>query len=135
MGNANDDKILKLKEVIEKKKAGIEKVVFSPKTNCSIELDGDRYNLHAMNKEGLTFLLIRINAYRMSMNNLGIEDLVISGYSIQDWIEDIKIKIATKSQVEEEKQLKALENKLSKLLSEDKQTEMELSSIEALLNS
>jgi hypothetical protein len=67
------------------------------------------------------------------MKSLKIETLNISGYSINDWMTDIKLKLDILSQKEEENSLKALESKLAALLSNDKKTELELSSIEKLL--
>jgi len=129
----NDKKILELRAVIEAKKAKFEKIKFSPVTNCSIELEEKRYNLNVLNKDSLTLLLVRLNTYLMSMENLGIKELFLSGYPVQEWVEDIKNKLQVIAQKTEEDNLKALESKLGKLLSEDKKTELELSNIENLL--
>jgi hypothetical protein len=80
-------------------------------------------------------LLIKLNVYALSMKSLKIETLNISGYSIDDWMTDIKLKLDILAQKEEEGKLKALESKLATLLSNDKKTELELDSIEKLLKS
>jgi hypothetical protein len=131
--SANDKKILDLKNVIDSKKSKLKPLKFAPVTNCSIDLDGTRYNIHTLNPEALVFLLVKLNSYALSMENLNIKSFTISGYSIYNWISDIKTKIEILSQKEEEINLKALESKLSTLLSNDKRTELELESIENLL--
>jgi hypothetical protein len=133
MGNANDQRILDLKSKIKEKKKSVGDLKFTPITNCSIDFEGERYNLHANNTEGLTILLIRLNAYRMSMKDLKMESCIISGYEVQDWITDIQAKLKVMFQKKEREELKILEKKLEKLLSEDKRTELEIDSIESLL--
>jgi len=133
MASSNDQKILDLKAQIEHKKAMIERTKFSPVTNCSIEMDGTRYNLHTLNSDSLTYLLINLNCFQMSIKDLGIKKYEMSGYAIEDWINDIKMKLKVIAQKAEEDNLKALEKKLSTLLSEDKKTELELDSIANLL--
>lgn len=133
MQSLNDKKILELKATIEHKKSLIKKLKFDPVTNCSIELDEKRYNLHTMTPDKLTMLLIKLNGYLLSMKDLGIKEFEISGYLIQEWIGDIDMKLKVIAQKIEEDNLKALESKLSKLLSEDKKTELELNNIEELL--
>lgn len=134
MGTANDKKVLELKAKIQEKKDKIEKIKFTSLTNCSIELDGVRHNILVMDKDSLTLLLIKLNSYRMSMVDLGVEELNIWGYTIQDWISDIQLKLKVISQKSEEEKLRILEKKLGTLLSEDKKTELELTSIASLLD-
>lgn len=134
MGTANDKKVLELKAKIQEKKDKIEKIKFTSLTNCSIELDGVRHNILVMDKDSLTLLLIKLNTYRMSMKDLCIEELNMWGYPIQDWISDIQLKLKVISQKSEEEKLRILEKKLGTLLSEDKKTELELTSIASLLD-
>lgn len=146
----NDKKILDLKSVIASKKSKIKSTRFIPSTNCSLDLDGVRYNIHTLNTDALTFLLIKLNSLILSMNDLNshsetvkgerksgrtslIDSFIISGYSVDSWIADIKTKLEVIAQKEEENNLKALESKLSTLLSNDKRTELELDAIEKLL--
>jgi nucleoid DNA-binding protein len=58
----------------------------------------------------------------------------ISGYLLSEWISDIKTKIEILSRKDEERNLKAMEDKLVKLLSDGKKVELELNEIESLLN-
>lgn len=131
----NDEKILKLKEQIETKKNEIEKVKkFNPITNCIIELDGNKYNLQAIQKDNLVLLIIKLNMYRISFLDLKLEtQLMICGYDINDWITDCKARLSNILIKEEENKLKAMESKLHKLLSDDKKIELEIAEIENLL--
>lgn len=72
--------------------------------------------------------------YRMSSADLEMNDFEISGYKVDKWMNDVRAKINMKTLKNEEAELKRLEEKLDKLLSEDKKTELELDSIAALLN-
>jgi hypothetical protein len=135
MSNVNDQKILVLKEQIEKKKESLKnKKRFNPITNCSIEIDGVRQNLHALPKEQVLTLLIRLNSFRLSAIDLSLlDEYKISGYKLEEWINDLKARMEEVNQREEEQKLHEMESKLSKLLSEDKKIELEISEIESLL--
>lgn len=132
----NDERILELKKQIENKKEKIGKASrFAPITNCSIELDNMRYNINVLNNEGLMMLLVKLNMLRLSAVDLKIVDkFVISGYKINDWIEDINSKLNILNKKDEERQLKIMEEKLTKLLSDDKKVELEIDEIESMLN-
>lgn len=131
----NDDRILELKEKIEKKKLELsdKNTRFVPVTNCIIKLDAETNNLHACDADKLALLLVKLSLYKKEADNLGIK-LMISGYVIDDWITDIKNKIDVMTTKSEMNNLKAMEAKLDKLLSEDKKTELEIDDIAALLD-
>ena len=131
----NDDRILELKSQIELKKKELskKKVKFSPETNCILELDSEKYNLNVCADEVLINLLIKLNMYLMSANNLGITPPNFSGYSIDLWMTDIKSKLVVSELRKEEVSLRAMESKLDKLLSDDKKTELEIDEIASLL--
>lgn len=135
MSNINDAKIMELKKQIEDKKgklAGITK--FAPITNCSIELDGVRYNINTLQKEQLISLMVRLNSYMLSAKDLNIlDDYKISGYKVGEWIVDIRTKLDILSRKDEEIKLKVMEAKLDKLLSDEKKTELELNEIADIL--
>jgi len=125
----NDQKIMELKKQIEEKKIKLGKSQkFTPITNCSIELDGVRVNIQVLNKEQLTYLLVKLNSYAKSAKELEI-DFVISGYHVVDWITDIKSKLDFVSRKEEENKLKVMESKLHQLLSNEKKVELEIDEI------
>lgn len=135
MVNNNDQRILELKDQIQIKKEKLGKTLkFTPTTNCSIELDGVRHNIQVLNKEQLISLMVKLNAYLMSAKVLGVaEDYFLSGFHASDWIGDIQSKLDILKQREEEQSLKAMENKLVKLLSDRKKVELEIDEIESLL--
>ena len=128
----NDETILALKEKIAKQKEELG-AKFVPVTNCSLELNGNRYNLHTLNsseKNIIMELLIKLNSQLKSATELGFEnEYKINGFLISDWITDLQSKLKVVSVKEKEKELKAMEQKLDTLLSADKKTELELKSI------
>lgn len=132
----NDDRILELKKQVENKKKEIAKknVKFVPETNLIIEINGQKTNINVLSEKDLNSLLVILNMYRMSSADLEMNDFEISGYKIDKWMNDVRAKINMKTLKNEEAELKRLEEKLDKLLSEDKKTELELDSIAALLN-
>jgi hypothetical protein len=131
----NDDRILELKKQIEDKRKTIseKKIRFVPETNCILNMDGMTINLNVCSDDALVLLLIRLNSYLMSAVELGMPDFEISGYSVTDWIKDIKSKLEVSSLKKEETDLKKMESKLDKLLSNDKKTEIEIDEIASLL--
>ncbi len=134
MATKNDERVLQLKQVIDKKKSELKgSKRFTPLTNCILDLEEQKYNLNVLKFNDLQFLLVKLNMYLMSAKNLGI-CLEISGYNIEEWITDIKCKIEIFEYKKKEAELKALEVKLDKMLSNEKRTELELDEITALLN-
>ena len=69
----------------------------------------------------------------MSAKDLKMEDMKISGYTIDLWISDIQQKLLDFTLKEEEKKLKSNKELLERLLSEDKKTELMLDEIAASL--
>jgi hypothetical protein len=131
----NDDKILELKKQIEAKKKDLaaRKVRFAPETNCVLDLDGNKYNLNVLDDGSLMFLMLKLNLYNMSADNLKMPHPSLSGYSVNLWINDIKSKLAVAGMKREETDLKKMEAKLDQLLSEEKKTELELDEIASFL--
>lgn len=129
MTNSNDDRILKLKEQVENKKKEIKKIKkFSPLTNCSMELDGVRYNINVLPKQQLLDVLMKLQILLTASKELEIV-YSFSGYTVNEWFIDVKSKYDYFNVKEEEGKLKAMESKLHQLLSTDKQTELELDKI------
>ena len=73
--------------------------------------------------------------WAMSADDLGIdaEEVVWCGFSVLDWIEDLKSKKAVVEYAAKKEQLSTLEKKLDKLLSDDKKTELEIDAIADLI--
>ena len=127
----NDAKILELRNKIEKKKKELGSARrFAPITNCSLELDGCRYNLHTLDRETAIALLVKISAYCHSAESLGyLEEYKVAGYLMLDWQHDVRAKLENLSVQAENRRLKALETQLEKLLSDDKKTELAIDEI------
>ena len=132
----NDEKIIKLKQQIEEKRNKLGNVKrFTPVTNCILELDGVTTNIQILSKEKLALLLVKLNLYKMSIENLNMsfDKIMISGYDVRDWIMDILAKTDIISYKEEEQKLKTMESKLVELLSNEKKTELAIDEIEKML--
>lgn len=132
----NDEKIIKLKQQIEEKRNKLGNLKrFTPITNCILELDGITTNIQILPKEKLALLLVKLNLYKMSMENLNmsLDEIIINGYDIRDWMSDILVKIDIISYKEEEQKLKTMESKLVELLSKEKKTELAIDEIEKML--
>lgn len=105
-------------------------------TNCNLDLDGIRYNLHSLTtKESLIQLLIKLNVFKQSAVELKLlGECNFSGYNVRDWMSDVQLKLEILSfSEEEERKLKTLEQKLDDLLSNEKKIELELDSIQDLI--
>lgn len=135
MSTIHDDQVIKLQQKVATKKSELTKLKkFTPVTTLSLELDGIRHNLHVLNKEQMIGLMVKLNAYHKSAIELGVEkDYNFSGFNITQWIADVRGKSDLLSVQDKERELKAMEATLSKLLSPDKQTEIEIAKIAALL--
>jgi len=127
----NDKKILELQRQIQVKKGLIEDAKFHPTTNCSLTVDGTRYNLHALNDKGTICVLIgKLNAIRLGLIDiLPEESVTLDGYTIDQWLTDLRAKFNSVNTETEKKRLKALELKLHELLSTDTKIDMEIESL------
>jgi hypothetical protein len=135
MANENDQRILLLRKKIVDKKEKLKKIKkFTPVTNCSIEVDGNRYNINVLTKEKILTLMIKLNAYLLSAKDLEIDsNYTISGFHLEEWLTDLKNRLNVLSVKDEEQALKAMESKLTTLLSDGKKVELEIDEIESLL--
>ena len=131
----NDSKIMTLKAQILEKRDKLDKSrKFIPVTNCSIEVNGIRSNIQVLIKEQLILLLVKLNSYKISAKELSLlEEFMISGYKVEDWITDIKSRLEVVSRKDEERNLKIMEDRLSKLLSNEKKVELEIDEIANIL--
>lgn len=134
MAQKNDERIMQLKQQIEIKKKELANHTsrFTPNTNCLLVLDNVTYNLHVATSE---YLLIKVNMLAMSAKDLGLDisKVMISGYPLADWIEDVQNYLKIQQYKKKQKELAEMEKKLDTLLSDDKRTELEIDSIAALL--
>ncbi|VIF90959.1 Uncharacterised protein [Clostridioides difficile] len=129
----SDNKIIILKTQIKLKKEKLDSIKkFTPKTNCILDLNDKKINIQVLKKHELALLVCTLHSYNKSSKDLNI-NLVISGYSVQDWIDDIKSKLDILTINEERSKLEEMERKLMELLSNEKKVELEINEIESML--
>lgn len=137
-----DDKTLAIIREINKQKAEISKIEKpSWKTNCSFSYTegGTPFNLNVVADVSklvsmAAFLINSENAYEEAKSRLDVSDAPAFswlGFSIQDWLADIKARIDKVQIVSKKKKLEALEARASAIISPEKRAELEL---EAIMN-
>jgi hypothetical protein len=133
----NDEKILELKNQIKTKKEELTKIdKFRPITNCIITsyvMGFDKLNINTLNTNDLKLLAIRLKSYLNPNNGLKYTDVLLSGFKLSDWVEDIENKIENNNKISKMKELEVLENRLTEMLSNTKRTELEIEEISKLL--
>lgn len=131
----NDTTILELKQQLEEKKSKIKSVKRTVyKTNCSLTLFKQVYNLHTLSISDLALFLSMLTSWKREAESLNIIDnCIISGYNVNEWISDIQSKYDEKSMMAELESLSAIEKRLGSMLSTDKKIELELENIAQLL--
>ena len=138
MATKNDERIIELNKVIEKKREELNNMHhrFVPRTTCILQLDGETYNLN-VSTENLNYLLVKVHSLILSADSLKIpaEEIKISGFSLVDWACDISEKIESIKYRDKKRELTNIEKQLNSLLSDDKQTELQIDSLESLLKS
>ena len=134
MAVKNDERIMALKSQIESRRKELngKSTTFVPTTNCLLELDGVKYNLHV---NSTVLLLVKLNSLRLSAVDLDIpiDDVVISGYPLNYWIEDVRNNLSVQCYKSKKQNLDKLEKELTALLSDDKQIELKIDELEKLL--
>lgn len=130
-----DERILELQAEIDGKRRALgSPKKFSPVTHCSLALDGQTYNLHTLNAETLIHILAKLTAFRYGASQEGlVYKYTLSGFNINNWITDIKAKLANIEHAQELAKLRELEEKLNQLLSHEKRTELEINAIADML--
>lgn len=124
----NDNRILKLKEILNKKKELVkEKPTSSFKTNCMFTMFGTTYNLHTMNSFELNMML----SWLKSINNP--EMVIENNYKIKDYLTDIVDKLVLIDYNNTICEIKKLESKLDSLISQEKKTSLEIDKLEELI--
>ena len=137
MATKNDERILMLKKQIEEKRQELGKQPrFSPITTCLFDREGCRVNIHALTSvKAINAMIVFFNTYVISARDLNIDcaEVELDGFSVLDWMEDLKSKKAVVEYIAKKEQLTILEKKLDKLLSDDKKTELEIYAIADLI--
>lgn len=134
MGTKNDEKVMQLKSLIEKRREELGKLqVNEIETNLVIDFMGQKHNLNVLSENDLKLMLVRLHSYKSAMNELDIV-AEISGYTVDQWMSDIKTKLVTIEYKKKKKELEDNEKLLDKLLSDEKKVELELERIMESLN-
>ena len=123
MAQNNDERILSLKAQTR----------FVPETNCILELDGVKYNIHTVTDY---YLLLKLTLLKMSAKEIEInpDDVILSGYPLTQWINDVQSKLDYERYRAEKQKLDSLERQLTNLLSDSKQTELKIDELAAMLD-
>lgn len=137
MSTKNDEMILQLKKKVEEQKAELVKLprTLQSETSTVFRQDVDNLNLRVMSVEQLKLLKVKLYTYAMAAADLeiGIDEVIISGFSIDKWMHDIDTQISVLTRAEKEKKLKETEATLNRMLSDDKRTELELQELAKIL--
>ena len=135
--NAHDLRVATLRTDIATKREALagRSSRFTPITNCSLELDGARYNLHTLGRETLVLLAVKLQILKTATAELKFadSDLIIGGFTAADWLTDVRARLAIVALRAEEAKLNALDKQLAGLLSDDAKTELALDEITAAL--
>lgn len=133
----NDEKILELKEQVNKKRKTVKKVEFKPVTNCLFPGLGllDKVNINVLNSDNIDIYLLGLLSLEDTAIKHDINIPVIGSYSLSEWKHDFLAKREQLINKKKENELKALEDKLSHLLSTDAKVLLELGDLEKSLQS
>ena len=139
---ATDKKTLELIAQVKSKKDAIAKAEKpSYKTNCSFSyIEGVRSSATNIHVETdikklicmAAFLVDRNAGYQTTAKILGVDkppEFTWDGSSVEEWVGDIKQRIAKIQISSEKKKLEALEERLNKIISPEKRAELELEAI------
>lgn len=131
----NDERIRDLKAEIQKQIDEMPKPEKNYKTNLSLTFQKQFYNLNATDVNSLKELLIQLYLYNEAIRELALDNFTISGYSVEDWISDIKTVLTVRATQERLNTLRSSYSKVDSLLSESAKTEDYLNDLEKFLNS
>lgn len=134
-GMNNDERVILLKKQVDEKREKINKAKkkFVPSTSLIVHWRGETKNLNVLNIDELLFFAWEMDSFLDYITDLGYADILVSGYPISSWSTDIHNKIDAIELKNKENDLKKIEAKLNKLLSDDKKTELELDEIAGIL--
>jgi hypothetical protein len=141
--SSTDKKTLELIAQVKEKKSAIEKAEKpSYKTNRVFSYaEGNKSNTININVETdvrklvciASFLIERSSNYELTAKKVfGIEKLppfTWDGFTLDDWLSDLKTRVTKVQIVTEKKKLEALESRLNKIISPEKRAELELEAI------
>jgi hypothetical protein len=135
-----DALIEQLLKTVEEKKKQIDRIknpIFKTNLSFPMEMFGspNRVNLNVTTDEVLFFLLVHLNNLIRESN--GVQPVEFPkkwhGFKLEDWRDDVILKITQKQSQIQISELKAIEAKLNDLISEDKKKDIELDNLKTLL--
>ena len=141
MVNKNDNRILELKKKIEQERATLKESNnrFQPITSCILEFAGQKYNLNAMSANDLLLLLSLLSVIEQTSTEIAdemqfVKPATVNGYSLAEWITDIRKKLDQVLYREKKAKLDKLEKQLTDLLTGETQTKLKVDNLEDELN-
>ncbi len=142
MAKKNDALVGQLLKKVEEKKAQIKKIRNpSFKTNLSLPLDGtnSRINLNVASPELLFKILVELETRIEKSDKIAEKydlkfDNIWHGFGLEDWRDDVVLKIKQSQAQLKVAELRTIEKKLEGLMSEDKRTNIELEKLSTLLS-
>lgn len=144
MAKKTDDKTLDLIKLVNQQKAEIAKAE-KPNwnTNCSFSYAENSSNVTNIHVEAniknliciASFLRDKENSYKETAKLLGVDapEFTWDGFSTNDWINDIKMRINKIQITTKKKKLETLEARLNAIISPELRAELELKAIESEL--
>ena len=116
----NNNKVIFIKEKIEKKKCFLEKnkPLVDLKTNCIFKMFGLTYNLHTMNDFELQILF-------SWLRDLNSPSLKLENFSVQDWMTDIMTISVINDYYNQLYELKSFEQRLETAILNNDEKELE----------
>jgi hypothetical protein len=143
MANKTDQKTLDLiKEVARRKKEIAQTEKYHYVTNCSFSyIEGSATNVVNLHVEkdikkliSITAFLVErkksyIDAWLNVLRLVGAPDFTWEGFTVEDWISDIKARIAKVQISSKKKSLDKLESRLNAIISPELRAELELQAI------
>ena len=102
---------------------------FTPRTNMNLELFGQRYNIHTLDRNALKLLYAFLDSLKTeTVQKLGW-NLEIGSWSVDTWMDDIFSKLDQLTIREELQKLDRAENKLVTMYTPDKKNQLEFEDI------
>jgi len=137
---SNDAQIKKFRKAVETKRAALgnkPKVAYT--TNALLEINGDRVNLNTLSTEArcveVARDLLMVESFTVEANEALDTNVsaTIGGFTITQWVEDIKLRVRLIAWERDKKKLNAMDKQLQELMSEGARTADAIANIAAQL--
>lgn len=126
-----DDTIVEYQTLLAEKEAAFAKIEsFKPRTNCSLTLHGQHYNIQTLQKDTLYLVIGQLQAMQDGLNKYFPDaDLPVSGYPVKDWIKDL-VGLVEKLTIRQRKgEIDHMKSQLNELLSEDAKKSLKMKAL------